>query len=79
MTGVVGPSNGLLLESEALDQEVYQKAVGGHLEVSVVKGRDKVTLLPGAPGTAQARRASRSSSESRRRVPAPAAPKAAKS
>ena len=62
MTGVVGPSNGLLLESEALDQEVYQKAVGGYLEVSVVKGQDKVSLLPGAPGTAQARRTSRRSS-----------------
>ena len=57
----------------------YARAVGGYLEVSVVKGQDKVTLLPGAPGTAQASRTSRSSSESRRRVPAPAAPKAAKS
>ena len=51
VTGVVGVprQNGLLLESEALDQEVYQKAVGGHLEVSVVKGQDKVSLLPSAP------------------------------
>jgi transcriptional regulator with XRE-family HTH domain len=57
----------------------YARAVGGHLEVSVVKGQDKVTLLPGGPGTAQARRTSRSSSASRRRAPTPSAAKAAKS
>jgi transcriptional regulator with XRE-family HTH domain len=57
----------------------YAKAVGGRLEVSVVKGQEKVSLLPGAPGRAQTRRTARTSSEGRRRMPTPAAPRATKS